>query len=94
MLGSPTYAPPIWDLKKVDGKYEKTVIPQIWKKSNILGQDVRWYQEFTPNSERGAIFKTEGFQLKHPDGRKGNYRVTGEGTEASFRARLSQLSFK
>ncbi|WP_193213534.1 hypothetical protein [Luteolibacter marinus] len=56
---------------------------QAWRKVEVLGEKVRWFQQSAGGGAEGAYFSTEGFSLKSPGGRKGYYRLVAENGDAA-----------
>lgn len=56
---------------------------QDWRKVEIQGETVRWFQESAGSGAEGAYFSTVGFSLKSADGRKGYYRLVAENGDAA-----------
>lgn len=50
--------------------------PQEWRRTSILGQPVRWYQNDGGSGADFPCYKTVDFALTAPDGRSGFYRIS------------------
>ena len=89
------YYPP--NLKGTDilnGVATEVSEPQVWKKSLIAGQSVKWYHASLPSADRGGVFKTLGTGLKDNSGSSGSYRIVAEGTKKQMQTWLSELRFR
>jgi len=67
--------------------------PQLWKKSLVAGQTVKWYHAYLPTADRGGVFKTLGTELKDNSANRGSYRIVVEGTKKQMQSWLSALRF-
>ncbi len=87
------YPPNLKGTDIINGVATEVSEPQIWKKSLIAGQSVKWYRASLPTADRGGVFKTLGTGLKDNSGSSGSYRIVAEGTKKQMQIWLSELGF-
>lgn len=85
------YPPNITGTQIINGVPTKADIPQSWKTASINGTKVKWYQSSFPSSQRAAIFRTLGVELKDSSGARGQFRIQAEGTKNQVQTWLSEL---
>lgn len=88
------YPPNTKGTRIVNGVPKEVSEPQVWKKSQVLGQTVKWYYANFPTTDQGAIFKTLGTELKNSSGQSGQYRIVAEGSKNQMQSWLSGLRFR
>jgi len=87
------YPPNLIGTRIVNGTPTKISEAQLWQKSLVLGQTVKWYQRTLPTEQNGALFRSLGTELKTSDGRTASYRFEVEGTKNQMQSWLSELRF-
>lgn len=68
--------------------------PQVWMKSLVENQTVKWYQSTLPSDTKGSVFRTLGADLRDRSGNLGSYIIEIEGTKNQMRNWLSELRFE
>lgn len=87
------YPPNCTGTRLVNGVPTRVSEAQMWQKSLVLNQPIKWYQRSLQADDFGAIFRSLGAELKAPDGSKGFYRIEVEGTKNQMQSWLSELRF-
>jgi hypothetical protein len=87
------YPPHLRGTRIINGSAIEVDEAQLWKKSLVAEQTVKWYHAQLPSIHYGSIFRTLGTELKDGSGKVGQYRIEVEGTKNQMRNWLSELRF-
>lgn len=87
------YPPHLKGTRMINGTPTKVNEAQLWKKSLIAGQKVKWYHAHLATTRHGNIFRTLGTELKDSSGNVGQYRLEIEGSKKQMQIWLSELTF-
>lgn len=85
------YPPNITGTQIVNGVPTKANVPQTWNTASINGTKIKWYQSSFPSSQRAAIFRSLGTELKDSSGNRGQFRIQAEGTKNQVQTWLGEL---
>lgn len=87
------YPPNLTGTRVLNGVSTEVNEPQVWQKSLVLNQTVKWYQRSLPDDDFGGLFRSLGAVLKNAEGETGSYRFEVEGTKNQMQRWLSELRF-